>query len=57
MNADKVEHLIVIAWIHDDTSVRSIPYDELAVMLCKMCGFWVVESILTGDEESESTLA
>lgn len=57
MNADKVEHLIVIAWIHDDTSVRSIPYDELAVMLCKMGGFWVVESILTGDEESESTLA
>lgn len=57
MDADKVEHLVVIAWIHDNASVGGITYDKLAVMLCKMGGFRVVENIFTGNEEAESTLA
>lgn len=57
MNTDKVEHLVVVTWIHDNTSVGGITYDELAIMLCKMGGFRVVKNVLTGDEEAESTLA
>jgi hypothetical protein len=57
MNADKVERLVFIAWIHHDTSVGGIPDDQLAVVLCEMGGFWVIESSLAGDEEPECTLA
>lgn len=57
MDADKVKHLVVITWIHDNASVGSITYNELPVMLCKMGGFRVVENILAGNEEAESTLA
>lgn len=55
--ADKVEQLIVVAWIHDDPPVLAEPHDQAAQHLCNGLAERIIEASLPWYQESECRLS
>lgn len=56
VDAHKVERLVVVAWVDDDTSITPKPHAQAVVSLDSGFRLRILEGDMLGDEEAESRL-